>query len=165
MLLFSMERNFTIRPARGAEDLGAIAMLMADYAASLPVDLAYQSFAAELAALPGKYAPPEGELFLALDKAGVPLGCVALRPLPLPDRRCEMKRLFLQPAARGLGLGRALMEQVVEAARAKGYRELCLDTLPTMASAIGLYEAAGFRRVGPYYAPTPPGTVFMGLAL
>jgi ribosomal protein S18 acetylase RimI-like enzyme len=57
------------------------------------------------------------------------------------------------------------MEQVVEAARAKGYRELCLDTLPTMTSAIYLYEAAGFRRVAPYYDPAPPGTVFMGLAL
>lgn len=165
MVLAGMERDFIIRPARGAGDLGAVALLMAEYAASLPVDLAYQDFASELAGLPGKYAPPEGELFLASDRAGAPLGCVALRPLPSPDRRCEMKRLFLRPAARGLGLGRALMAQVIEAARANGYRELCLDTLPTMVSAISLYEAAGFRRVDPYYAPTPPGTVFLGLAL
>ena len=76
-----------------------------------------------------------------------------------------MKRLFLRPAARGLGLGRALMARAIEAARAIGYRELCLDTLPTMVSAISLYEAAGFRRVDPYYVPTPPGTVFLGLVL
>jgi ribosomal protein S18 acetylase RimI-like enzyme len=154
MLLASMDKNFTIRAARGPEDLATVAMLIAAYAASLPVDLAYQGFASELAALPGKYSSPEGELFLATNNAGVPLGCVALRPLPPPDGRCEMKRLFLQPTARGLGLGRALMEQVVEAAQAKGYRELCLDTLPTMTSAICLYEAAGFQRVGPYYDPT-----------
>jgi len=137
---------------------------MEAYAASLPVDLGYQDFGAELAALPGKYAPPKGELFLARDKAGSPLGCVALRPMS-PDGFCEMKRLFLLPDARGLGLGKALTEQVVEAARARGYRELRLDTLPTMEAAIDLYERAGFRRVTSYYEPTPPGTIFMSLTL
>lgn len=76
-----------------------------------------------------------------------------------------MKRLFLLPNARGLGLGKALTEHVVEAARARGYRELRLDTLPTMEAAIDLYEKAGFRRVESYYEPTPPGTIFMSLTL
>ena len=155
---------FHIRPAETAQDLAAVAALLADYVASLPFDLAYQDFAAELAGLPGKYAPPAGALLLARDHVGQPLGCVALRPLP-PAGRCEMKRLILTPAARGSGLGRALAQAVIAAARDRGYRELVLDTLPTMTTAIALYEAMGFRRIAPYYAPTPDGTVFLSLDL
>jgi ribosomal protein S18 acetylase RimI-like enzyme len=76
-----------------------------------------------------------------------------------------MKRLYLAPAARGSGLGRALAQAVVEAARGLGYRELRLDTLGTMSAAIGLYERMGFVRIAPYYGPTPAGTIFMALAL
>ncbi len=102
-----MATGFDITPVRTADDLAAAAALFAGYAASLPVDLAYQDFADELAALPGKYAPPAGALFLARAPDGAPLGCVGLRPVS-PEGCCEMKRLFLLPAARGLGLGRAL---------------------------------------------------------
>ncbi|GJD48646.1 hypothetical protein OPKNFCMD_1369 [Methylobacterium crusticola] len=156
--------TFTIRPARNEDDLRDAAALMAAYAASLGLDLAYQNFDAELAGLPGAYAPPEGELFLARDQGGSACGCVALRPVA-PEGCCEVKRLFIVPAARGRGLGRALVERVVEAAGAKGYREVRLDTLPTMGAAVGLYEEAGFRRIAPYYDPTPPGTIFMGRRL
>lgn len=159
-----MTSGFQIVPARTAADLAAVAELFAGYAASLPVDLGYQDFDGELAALPGKYAPPAGELFLARDAAGVPLGCVGLRPLP-DDGCCEMKRLFLRPAARGLGLGRALTEAVIDQARRLGYRELRLDTLASMTTAQALYGSMGFARIDPYYAPTPEGTVFMGLEL
>jgi ribosomal protein S18 acetylase RimI-like enzyme len=159
-----MTPGFHIRPARTAADLAAVAELFAGYAASLPVDLGYQDFDGELAALPGKYAPPAGDLFLARDAAGAPLGCVGLRPLP-DDGCCEMKRLFLLPAARGLGLGRALTEAVVDHARSLGYRELRLDTLASMTAAQALYRSMGFKPIGPYYAPTPEGTVFMGLRL
>jgi ribosomal protein S18 acetylase RimI-like enzyme len=152
-----------IRPAETAEDLAAVAALFEGYAASLPVDLGYQDFAAELAGLPGKYAPPAGALLLAHDETGRPLGCVALRPRG--EDRCEMKRLFLDPAARRTGLGRALALAVIAEARSRGYRELVLDTLPSMAAAIALYEALGFRRIAPYYAPTPEGTIFLSLAL
>lgn len=159
-----MTAAFDIAPVRTAADLAATAELFAGYAASLPVDLGYQDFDGELAALPGKYAPPAGELFLARDPAGGPLGCVGLRPLA--DKGCcEMKRLFLLPAARGLGLGRALTEAVVDQARRRGYLELRLDTLATMTTAQALYEKMGFERIAPYYAPTPPGTVFMALGL
>lgn len=159
-----MANRFHIAAARTAQDIAATAALFADYAASLPVDLAYQDFDAELAALPGKYAPPGGDLLLARDEAGAPLGCVGLRPIP-PQGCCEMKRLFLRPAARGLGLGRALTAAAIETARGLGYRELRLDTLPTMTTAMTLYGQLGFERIEPYYAPTPAGTVFMALRL
>lgn len=152
-----------IAPARTPEDLAVVAGLFRRYAAGLPVDLGYQDFETELAGLPGKYAPPQGELLLARDAQASPLGCVALRRLD--HETCEMKRLYLAPEARGLGLGRTLTLAVITAARERGYRELRLDTLPTMDAAIGLYDRLGFRRIGPYYAPTPPGTIFMALAL
>ncbi len=155
---------FHIRPVRTEQDLRATADLFEAYAASLPVDLAYQDFGSELASLPGKYAPPGGELLLARDGAGALLGCVGLRPLK-DAGCCEMKRLYLLPTTRGLGVGRAMAEAVIETARRIGYGELRLDTLPTMDAAIGLYEQMGFERIAPYYAPTPAGTIFMSLKL
>lgn len=164
--LFSsgMPDAFSIRPVRTDDDLAAVVALFEDYVAGLTVDLGYQDFSGELAGLPGKYAPPRGELLLARDTTGRPLGCVGLRPIS-PDGCCEMKRLYLLPAARGLGLGRTMTEAVIETARALGYTELRLDTLPSMTTAMRLYDAMGFERTGPYYAPTPDGTVFMRLNL
>jgi GNAT superfamily N-acetyltransferase len=159
-----METEFEIRPVRSERDLRATVELFGNYAASLPIDLGYQDFASELAALPGQYAPPRGELLLARGADGVPLGCVGLRPLP-PKGCCEMKRLFVLTSARGLGLGRAMAEAVVEAARSLGYQEVRLDTLPTMTAAISVYKQIGFEPTKPYYAPTPAGTIFMSLRL
>ena len=156
-----MPAAFSIRPVRTDDDLAAVVALFEGYVASLTVDLGYQDFSGELAGLPGKYAPPKGELLLARDAAGRPLGCVGLRALS--DGCCEMKRLYLLPTARGLGLGKAMTEAVIEIARALGYDELKLDTLPSMTTAMQLYDALGFERTGPYYAPTPDGTVFMRL--
>ncbi len=157
-----MDIGFSIRPVRTDDDLAAVVALFEAYVATLTVDLGYQDFSGELAGLPGKYAPPKGELLLARDVAGAPLGCVGLRPIP-PDGCCEMKRLYLLPSARGLGLGKAMTEAVIETARRLGYAELKLDTLPSMITAMRLYDALGFERTGPYYAPTPDGTVFMRL--
>lgn len=159
----AMSNRFRIDTVAAPDDVLAVGQLFRGYAASLPVDLAYQDFATELAGLPGKYAEPEGALLLARDQAGAPFGCIALRPLD--EGACEMKRLFLVPEARGIGLGRALAEAIIVAARDRGYRELRLDTLPSMTSAIALYEGLGFERIAPYYVPTPAGTVFMALAL
>jgi GNAT superfamily N-acetyltransferase len=159
-----MTGAYAIRPAATPDDLAEVAELFRGYAAALPVDLGYQDFAAELAELPGKYAPPRGALLLARSGESVPLGCAALRPLA-PEGRCEMKRLFLLPSARGLGLGRALAQAVVGEARRLGYAELVLDTLPSMQTAVRLYEQMGFQRTAPYYAPTPAGTIFMRLSL
>ena len=155
---------FQILRATTANDAAVAADLFAAYAASLDVDLAYQDFDAEVADLPGKYAPPAGCLLLARGARGEPLGCVGLRPVA-PDGCCEMKRLYVAPASRGLGLGRALMEAIIGEARRIGYREMRLDTLPSMAAAQAMYRAAGFRPIAPYYDTPVPGTVFLGLRL
>jgi len=159
------EQAFTIGPVQGGADLDDARAMFRAYADSLPIDLAYQGFATELATLPGAYAAPAGAILLARDGAGAAIGCVALRPLAAGDGCGEMKRLYVAPAARGVGLGRALMEAIVAEAARLGFRELRLDTLPTMAAAIAMYRAAGFEPIAPYYDTAPAGTIFLGRAI
>jgi len=154
----------TVLPVRTDDELAAVTALFREYEASLDTDLCFQGFEAELAGLPGQYAPPRGELYIARDGAGEAIGCVALRPVEL-EGSCEMKRLFVAPAGRGLGIGKALMNAVIEDARRIGYREMRLDTLPAMTTAQAMYRAAGFRPIEPYYETPVGGTVFMALDL
>ena len=153
---------FTISAAE-ARDVGEIADLFRAYEAHIGVDLSYQGFADELATLPGKYAPPRGQLLIARDASGTAIGCVALRPMKTQGC-CEMKRLFVSSQGRGLGLGRALAQALIAEASRLGYAELRLDTLPSMHEAIALYRKLGFAPIAPYYAARE-GTLFMGLSL
>lgn len=149
----------TIVAAQSAADLQAASGLFRAYAASLPIDLGYQDFERELAGLPGAYAPPGGALFLARAASGEAVGCAGLRPLQ--GARCEMKRLYVAPAGRGGGTGRALAEAVIGAAERAGYAEIVLDTLASMGPAQALYRQLGFVETTAYY-PTPVAdTVFM----
>ncbi|MFN7956818.1 MAG: GNAT family N-acetyltransferase [Holophagaceae bacterium] len=148
--------------AEGAQDLVAIRELFLEYQARLGVDLGFQSFEAEVRGLPGDYAPPTGRLLLAR-QGGRPVGCIALRGVG--PARGEMKRLFVRPGARGLGLGRQLVARLIDEARSVGYAELVLDTLPGMAEAQGLYLASGFRDIPPYRPNPIPGARFLGLSL
>ena len=158
------QEPFAITPVRSAADLADAIALFTAYANSLGVDLAYQGFAAEMAAMPGKYAPPGGELLLARRADSEAIGCVGLRPID-PPGCCEMKRLYVPPQARGLGLGKALVEAVIAEAVRSGYREIRLDTLPTMDEAIGLYRKLGFEPIAPYYVTPIVGTKFMAKRL
>jgi len=155
---------FQIRPVRTERDLDAVRDLFAAYAASLAVDLEYQDFGSEVADLPGKYAPPKGELVLACDADDRSVACIGLRPLD-DGETCEMKRLYVSPEARSFGLGKALTQAVIEIAKRRGYSFLRLDTLPTMVTAASLYERMGFHHIDAYYGPTPAGTIFMQLDL
>ena len=159
------ERPYIITPVTTPEDLNDITVLFRDYATSLGIDLSFQDFAAELAGLPGRYAPPTGSLLLARRRSGGPaLGCVGLRRLG-DQETCEMKRLYVAPRGRGTGLGRALAVEALDRAREMGYHRIRLDTLGSMTSARALYEKLGFSEVGPYYATPLEDTRFMELAL
>ena len=133
----------SIRPARTPEEIGAARKLFLAYSESLDFDLCFQGFDAEMARFPGEYVPPAGDLLLAWRGAEA-VGVVALRRFG--EGVAEMKRLYLGDAARGLGAGRRLAEQVVVSARSLGYRSLRLDTATSMTAAIRLYESMGFRR-------------------
>ena len=137
--------------------------LFQEYAEGIGIDLAYQGFDHELAQLPGRYAPPAGDLLIAWQN-GRALGCVGLRPLDLPGA-CELKRLYVRPAARGAGIGLALAKCVIERATAKGYRRIMLDTLPSMTPAIAIYRALGFAPTAPYSDVTVPGILYFAKQL
>jgi ribosomal protein S18 acetylase RimI-like enzyme len=153
----------TIRPARTEADLDAARRLFTAYAESLDFDLCFQGFEAELDGLPGEYAPPDGALLLAEVEDAI-VGCVALRPMK-DDNVCEMKRLYVRPAFRHEGLGRALARAIVEKARSLGYDRMRLDTVQSMTAARRLYASLGFEETEPYYHNPLPDVVYMQRAL
>jgi ribosomal protein S18 acetylase RimI-like enzyme len=154
--------TFRIVAATGAHDIAATRALFREYQQALGVDLCFQGFEEELATLPGKYAPPDGRLFLA-KRGEAAAGCIALRRLDADSG--EVKRLYVRPAYRGQGLGPMLAHALLEAARAIGYRRLVLDTLADMKPARALYGALGFREIAPYYENPLPGAIYMALDL
>lgn len=144
--------------------LDEVRAMFRDYAGSLPIDLAFQGFEAELEALPGKYAGPAGAIFLALAPGGDALGCVAVRPYPRPGT-CELKRLYVRPPGRGTGVGGALLDRAIGFAAGAGYGQMLLDTLPSMTGAIRLYEARGFGAVPPFGSAEGPPLLYFGKSL
>jgi putative acetyltransferase len=149
-----------------AEDLAAVRDLMREYARSLDVDLCFQGFEEELAQLQQHYASPRG-IVLTAHVDGSLAGCCALRPLDTVDYAgaSEMKRLYVRPAFRGMGLGRQLAEAVLDFARTAGYTCVLLDTLSDMESARALYEDLGFEEVPPYYHNPIAGAHYLKVKL
>ena len=164
-----MSASPIIRLAACAADYETARLLFNEYATWLAIDLCFQGFAEELATLPGAYAAPRGRLFLAEDReAAKAAGCVALRPLKSDPSgaSCELKRLWVRPEFRGRGLGGALTDAALAAARDIGYTSMKLDTLPAkMPSAVAMYRAFGFEECAPYYHNPIAGSLYMTCAL
>jgi putative acetyltransferase len=129
-----------------------------EFADSIAETLCFQGFEAEVAGLPGRYAPPSGCLMLAMD-GEAPAGCVALRDLD--DGTCEMKRLYVAPTCRGRGAGRLLVGEVVRRAEWLGYRRMVLDSFPEMAGALALNRRYGFVESDPHWDHPADRAVFM----
>jgi GNAT superfamily N-acetyltransferase len=161
-----MDPVATLIVPRDAAQLDATREVFREYARSLDIDLCFQGFEAELAALPGDYAEPAGALLLALVDGEV-AGCGALRPIADVDypNACEMKRLFVRRAFRRFGLGRMLAQALIDHARAAGYSCLLLDTLDEMETARELYASLGFTEVPPYYYNPIPGAHYLRVDL
>jgi putative acetyltransferase len=154
--------NIRISEARWPDDRATVAALFREYVASLAENISFQNVDDELASLPGKYARPTGVVLIARDGAEA-AGAVAYRMVE--PGVCEMKRLFVRPTYRGSGLGRELANELIEDARAQGYRTMLLDTLASMGPARALYRDLGFVPVAPYYDNPLPGVMYMALEL
>lgn len=154
--------NLTIRDSATATDVETARTLFQEYATWIGIDLGFQDFDSEVGSLPGPYVPPRGALLLA-ECDGAAAGCVALRPID--DEICEMKRLFVRDAFKGMGVGRRLAEHVIARGREIGYTAIRLDTLPNMTRASALYQALGFREIDPYRFNPVAGTRFLELNL
>jgi GNAT superfamily N-acetyltransferase len=151
-----------VAPARSKAELGDVRVMFREYAGLVAEALCFKNYDRELAALPGEYAPPGGELLLARDEQGA-LGCVGLRRHD--PRSGEMKRMYVRERARGSGLGRRLAVAVIEEARKRAYERILLDTLPKLTTAIALYRSLGFREIGPYLSCPTPGALCFELRL
>lgn len=136
----------------------AIRALFIEYQDFLGVDLCFQDFQAELDTLPGKYALPKGNLYLAL-KEGEPVGCAAF--YPLESDTAEIKRVYVKPSTQGSGLGKALFERVLADAKAAGYKMVRLDSLRRLEKAYQLYLKYGFKEVAPYNVNPHPDVYYM----
>jgi ribosomal protein S18 acetylase RimI-like enzyme len=156
--------QFELIKVRHAGEIAVTANLFREYADWLGIDLCFQDFDSELKNLPGKYAPPIGELLLARTDDGDAIGCVGVRPLD-GNALCEMKRLYVRPRARGGGAGKALISAITQAAEELGYAEMRLDTLPSMHEAIALYLRFGFAEIPAYYHNPVAGTKYLAKRL
>lgn len=151
-----------IRRARFPEDLADVVSIFREYVASPTVDLRFQEYESEFASLPGKYAEPDGRILLAVLHGAV-TGCAALRRVD--QDICELKRVYVRPAARGLNLGRRLVESMIHEARNAGYTSMCLDVLPEFDAAQQLYRSLGFLPAKAVSYNPVPGTKFLALDL
>ena len=160
------EPQLTLRVAQSPEELAQIASLFLEYRQLLGIDLCFQGFDAEVAALPGDYVQPDGVLLLAVVD-GEPAGCAAFRPMLDVDypNACEMKRLFVRPSFRRYGLGRQLTQDLMDRALKAGYSTMLLDTLDDMEVARGLYRSLGFIEIPPYYFNPLPGAHYLKVDL
>jgi putative acetyltransferase len=136
--------------------------LVREYAASLNVNLDFQNFDEELLRFETEYGPPSGTFLLARHN-GEFVACGAFRRFS--DSDCEMKRLYMRPAGRNLGIGRRLAQALIAEAKSLGYRRMLLDTLPTMQSAQALYKSLGFVATEPYRFNPIEGSAYLKLEL
>lgn len=152
-----MSQKIAIREAKSPADIAIAADLFREYQAWLDVDLCFQDFEAELSNVAEMYAAPCGVIYIATVD-GEDIGVGALRPVS--DMRCEMKRVYVRESARGLGIGKRIIDMLIARGEGAGYTSMVLDTLPKLKTAQAIYLALGFRKIPAYYNNPLPGVVY-----
>jgi putative acetyltransferase len=160
--LSTQHRPFSIVMATSADHYARARRIIEDYERWLGVDLCFQGFKEELETLATMYGRPKGALLLA-EMDGEDAGCIALRDMG--DGIAEMKRLYVAPDYRGLGIGRSLTEDFISVARSLGYSAIRLDTIPRLGVAYTIYQKMGFRKIRPYTYNPDPDAIFLELTL
>ncbi len=153
----------TLTLATSPAQIETVRSLFTEYQQWLNFSLCFQGFDKELAELPGKYAAPNGRLYLA-EHGGAIAGCIALRPMD-DEGVCEMKRLFVRGEFRGKKIGKVLVDTILADAKAIGYHTMRLDTLQRMETARALYAKLGFTIIPAYYNNPMEEVVYMELKL
>jgi GNAT superfamily N-acetyltransferase len=152
----------------GLDHLDAVQGLIVEYTQRLGRDLGFQHLDAELADLPLKYAGEHGRMLIALVD-GEAAGCVAYHRLTdaesVAHQRAEMKRLYVRPQFRGLHLGHRLAEAIIDTARADGHKQMVLDTIAPLTTAIHTYHSLGFTQIPAYYHNPMRDVIYLGLDL
>ncbi|MEM7185635.1 MAG: GNAT family N-acetyltransferase [Bacteroidota bacterium] len=150
---------FALKEAKSTAEFETGAQLFKEYALEIAIDLSFQDFEQELRTIEHQYSRPEGALILAFNREQSPVGCAGIRRLE--TKICELKRMYIRQRARGLGLGKQLMQQSIQFAKELGYERMRLDTLPRMKAAVHLYESMGFYEIEPYRYNPIEGVTYM----
>ena len=146
----------------GKQYINRVKELISEYASRLGRNLDFQDIDEELKNPAKKYTPPEGELLVAVDGNEV-LGMIAYHRHS--ESRCEMKRLYVKPSCRGMKLGEKLISELLRHAKEAGYKEMVLDTIVPLQSAIHLYKKFGFTECEAYYHNPMPDVLYFKKAL
>jgi len=132
-----------ILQAEKPEQIEEARTLFREYERWLGLDICFQNFEEELQNLPGKYAAPDGRLFLAAVDEKI-AGCIALRKIE--ENICEMKRLFVRKEFRGHGLGDKLIKKLISQAQEIGYERTWLAHCRKMRKAVSFTSLTAFGK-------------------
>jgi putative acetyltransferase len=139
--------TFNIDCPKSIEEFEQLKALFIEYQNFLAVDLCFQSFEHELLNINEIYKQPKGNIFIVKVESKV-IACIAMKPIN--EAECEMKRLYVKPEYRGLGLGKLLANALIQYATDQGYKLMKLDTLTKLNEAVNLYKSFGFVATSPY---------------
>jgi ribosomal protein S18 acetylase RimI-like enzyme len=153
-----MENNIVYKKLESEEEIYLAKELILEYIKWLHVDLTFQNIDDELENFPGKYKSPDGEFIVAKQNDTV-IGCVAIKKLE--NKICEMKRLFVKDKHKNKGIGKKLVEKIVEEAKKRNYEKMRLDTLNIMETALNIYYKNGFYEIKPYYNNPYNGVIYL----
>jgi N-acetylglutamate synthase-like GNAT family acetyltransferase len=152
-----MNQNIVYKKLETEEEIIGAKELIIEYIKSLNIDLSFQNIDDELSNFPEKYKEPDGSFLIAKENGSV-IGCVGIKKLE--EYICEMKRLFVKDNYKGKGIGKKLIDEIIEDAKMKNYKIMRLDTAKTM-KAMSIYYKIGFYDIEPYYSNPYDNIVYL----